>query len=368
MRAYELFIPGPVQLSPAVAEALAGPLMPHYGPVWTEEVYHPVLTALQRVFQTAGDVFVLPSSGSGAIESVFCSLSDPGRSVGILRNGFFGRRLGDIARHYFPSVVECELPRGEPITAEVAERFLAEHPELSVVAMVHAETFTGVANDVQAVAAVVKGAGRTFIVDAVSSLGAMNLEVDGWGIDLCVSASQKAVSAPPGLSFVAVSEGGYAAMPPRERIPGWYHNLRVWKDAITEWGAWHPYPVTLPVNLFYALKAALDEIIEEGLGECFARHRATGEHVRRRLREMGARMYCAPEGFEADTVTAFVLPEPFRSPELLAFLRDERGMLITGGPPEDKDSVSRIGHMGYAARPEVMDRVLDGVAEFLGGG
>lgn len=366
MEPYELFIPGPVQLSPAVAEALSRPLIPHYGAEWVEGVYQPVLAALKRVFQTTGDVVVLPSSGSGAIESVFCSLADGERTVAIFRNGFFGQRLRNIAGHYFERIVECERPRGEPITAEVAEAFLAEHPDVSIVAMVHGETFTGVANDVKGVAGVVKSSERVLIVDAISTLGAVNVDVDGWEIDLCISASQKGVSAPPGLSFVTVSETGYAFMPPRERIPGWYHNLRVWKEAITEWGAWHPYPVTLPVNLFFALQVALDGILAEGLAGVFARHEATARHVRRRLGEMGCEMFAAPPGGELDTVTAFVLPDRFRSPQLQAYLHDERGMLIAGGPPECKQAASRIGHMGHAARPETMDRVLDAIQEFLG--
>ncbi len=365
MKNYLMCTPGPVQISPAAYKALVDPQIPHYGMEWIDTIYNPVQKGLHKLFQTKNDIFTIPSSGSGAIESAFCSLASKDKTVAIFSNGFFGDRMVLIAKAYFGKVLNCSVEYSQAISPEVVSDFLNKHPEVSIVGIVHGETSTGVANDITEISKTVKEKERVLIVDAVATLGGMDVNVDELNIDFCMSASQKGVSASPGLSFISVSDFGYNAMPDREEIPGWYHNLRVWKDAIDEWGVWHPFPVTLPVNVFYSLKKSLDEIHAEGMQNCFERHTRVSAYFRERIQELGATLFCTTPGAEMETVTSFLVPEKCTSPNLLSFLKEEKEILIAGGHAKNKDRMSRVGHMGYNAREEVMDKVLDGIQEFF---
>jgi alanine-glyoxylate transaminase/serine-glyoxylate transaminase/serine-pyruvate transaminase len=204
-----------------------------------------------------------------------------------------------------------------------------------------------------------------FIVDAISTLAGMPLDVDRLGIDFCVSASQKALGAPPGLATVSVSERGFLAMPPEEQIHSWYLNLRTWAWYEKEWGDWHPYPITLPVNLFLALKKAMELVLAEGLEKVWERHRKLSQELQDALLKLGIPLFIADKEHRSYTVTAALLPEGLQSEDLLRFLREEYGILIAGGVGPLRKRIFRIGHMGYSAQSWLVNRVIAGIARFL---
>jgi alanine-glyoxylate transaminase/serine-glyoxylate transaminase/serine-pyruvate transaminase len=194
-----------------------------------------------------------------------------------------------------------------------------------------------------------------FMVDAVSSLAIESLSMDEWEIDICVSASQKGLESPPGLGIVAVGAKGWERI---EQVssPGWYLNLKVWREYAERWKAWHPHPVTHAVNNVRALRVGLERILAEGLERRFDRHREVTERLRRELREIHLEPYI-PDEIASHGVTAVLGPEG-RIDELLLHLRDRHGLLLAGSLGSTKGKVFRIGHMGPGATDEAVETVI----------
>jgi alanine-glyoxylate transaminase/serine-glyoxylate transaminase/serine-pyruvate transaminase len=254
MKKLRLMIPGPVELAPEVLALMAEPMVAHYGEEWTA-FYKETIALLKRVFQTEGGVFLLPGSGSAGLDAAFGSTVFPDGKVLIPQNGFFGERLEEIVRTYTPNVQALRFSLGQPIELKAVETVLQkEHFE--VVAAVHCETSTGVLNPIRELSKLCQHYGALFIVDAISSLAIESLKMDAWGIDLCVSASQKGLEAPPGLGLVAVGTKGWERVE-QVNSPGWYLNLKTWKDYEEKWGDWHPHPVTQAVNNIKALRLGM---------------------------------------------------------------------------------------------------------------
>ena len=361
MKRLKLMVPGPIELDGEVLREMARPLLPHYGEEWLE-IYNETLRALKRVFQTDQDIFLIPGSGSAGLEAAIGSLVGDGSRALILSNGFFGERLAAVARAYTSNVqvITGELDR--PIPPErLGEALRAE--EVKLVAAVHCETSTGVLNPIRDYGELCRQHGAILVVDAISSLGGMELRFDEWGLGICVSASQKGLEAPPGLALVAISQAAWAQIT-RSSSPGWYLNLRTWREFAARWADWHPYPVTLPISLVFALKRSLENILDEGLADRFARHARWAALLRRGLKNLGFELF-APEGYHANTVTTALSNSVITAEELIRFLREEQGILIGGGIDELRGKVFRIGHMGPQATPEMILPLLWGIEEAL---
>jgi len=353
MEKLRLMIPGPIELAPEVLAPMAEPLVAHYGEEWTA-FYKETLGHLRKVFRTEGDIFLFPGSGSAGLDMTLGSTLFPDGKVLIPRNGFFGERLEEIARTYTSNVRAIKFPTGQPIDLEVIEGFLQkEHFE--VVAAVHCETSTGVLNPIRELSKLCQHYGALFIVDAISSLAIEPLKMDAWGIDLCVSASQKGLESPPGLGLVVVGKAAWKWINQVES-PGWYLNLKVWKEYEKKWGNWHPHPVTHAVNNVRALRVGVERILAEGLERRFARHRSITERLRRELREIHLEPY-VPDEIASHGVTAVLGPEGHID-ELLLHLRDRHRLLLAGSLGSIKGKVFRIGHMGPGATDEAVETVI----------
>ena len=341
----KLMIPGPVQPDDDVLAVMGQPVQAHYGPAWTE-LYNDTTRMLAQVFATTGAVHLLVGPGSAGLDACLGSAAATGQTVIIGINGFFGQRLQVIAESYGLRVVPVTAEWGQPLDPRDFETALAQHPEAALVAVVHVETSTTIVNPIQAIGAIVRAHHGTYLVDAVSSLGGVPLEMDAWHIDLCASASQKCLGAPPGLAPVAVGPRGWEAI---DRVPdkghGWYLNLRVWRQYALEWGNWHPFPVTLATNNVLALRASLRKLLAEGLGRRQARYQALALRLRRGLRSIGLEPY-TPDALMAPVVTAAYGPPGVPTSKLIAYMADTHHIKLAGGMGEQlKDRVFRIGHM-----------------------
>jgi alanine-glyoxylate transaminase/serine-glyoxylate transaminase/serine-pyruvate transaminase len=360
----KLMIPGPVQPDDDVLAAMGQPVQAHYGPAWTA-LYHDTTRALAQVFGTAGDVHLLVGSGSAGLDACLGSAAATGQTVIIGVNGFFGQRLQAIAESYGLQVVPVHAPWGQPLDPAGFEAALQQHPEAALVAVVHIETSTTIVNPIQAIGAIVRAHDNYYLVDAVSSLGGVPLEMDAWHIDLCASASQKCLGAPPGLAPVAVGVRGWEAI---DRVPakghGWYLNLSVWRQYAVEWGDWHPFPITLATNVL-ALRASLQTLLAEGLGPRLERYQALALRLRRGLRAIGLEPY-TPDALLAPVVTAAYGPPGVPTSRLVAYLADVHGLKIAGGMGDLKDRVFRIGHMAANLTPADIDDVVAKLAQFPG--
>ena len=353
MKNLRLMIPGPVDVDPDILAAMAEPMVPHYGKEWTE-FYYETSRLLQKIFHTAGDMFIFAGSGSAGLDATFAATIFPDGKLLIPKNGFFGERLEEIARTYSSQVQTLEFSIGQQIDLDRLEDTLRRE-QFDALAIVHCETSIGMLTPIQDVAKLCQKYGVLCIVDAVSSLAIEPLEMDAWGIDICVSASQKGLESPPGLGLAAVGKNAWKRI---EQVdsPGWFLNFKIWKAYEKKWGDWHPQPITHAVNNVKALRKGIDRILAEGFETRFQRHRECTRQLRQGLQKRGFELL-VPDHFASHGVTSAKDPQN-KVGELLAYIREEQGIALAGSLGELKGKVFRVGHMGNGATEEAINMVL----------
>jgi serine---pyruvate transaminase len=334
-----LFTPGPTPVPPEVLAAAAAPPIHHRGPDF-KELLARTLERLKRICRTENDVVLFTASGTGAFESAVVNLLSPGERVLAVSAGEFGERWAKLAGAYGCDVETLAYEWGETPRSEDLERRL-EETGAQVVFLVHSETSTGVVVDVQAFAAVAKDAGAMLVVDAVSSLGAVPLETDDWGVDVVVSGSQKALMAPPGLSLAAVSPTAWERCE-RASLPRFYFDWRNYRKGLASLSP----PFTPAVANVAALDVALGLLLEEGLEAAFARHAALGRACREGAKAMGLELF-SPDEERSAVVTAILTPEEADAQALVLALRERFGITVAGGHGDLASRLFRIGHIGW---------------------
>jgi alanine-glyoxylate transaminase/serine-glyoxylate transaminase/serine-pyruvate transaminase len=360
----KLFIPGPCDIDDDVLEVMREPVRRSHGAEWLVDL-NETLGLLKSVFRTAADMFIVPGPGSAALDMALGSLASPGDKIIVGHNGFFGERLAFIGECCGLDVVRFGAAAGKPLHPEDLEETLSAHPDAMVVALVHHETTTTVLNPLREMAALVRKAGRVLVVDAVSSLGGEALPVDDWGVDICVTASNKCLEAPPGLSLISVDRRAWELVNERPTAShGWYLDLKTWRWYAENWGSWHPAPVTMPTNLILALRASLRKISAVGLDAHIAKHKRACLAVRSGLRELGFKMF-VPDEYAAATATGVLPGEGFAVGDLIQWLAAERGIYVGGGIGEMSGKIFRVGHLGKATTREYLAEFLAAAADFL---
>jgi serine---pyruvate transaminase len=334
-----LFTPGPTPVPPEVLAAAAAPPIHHRGPDF-KELLARTLERLKQVCRTEHDVVLFTASGTGAFESAVVNLLSPGERVLAVSAGEFGERWAKLAGAYGCDVETLAYEWGETPRPDDLERRLAE-TGAEIVFLVHSETSTGVVADVQAFAAAAREAGAMLVVDAVSSLGAVPLETDEWGVDVVVSGSQKALMTPPGLSLVAVSPSAWERCE-RATLPRFYFDWRRYRKGLASLSP----PFTPAVATVAALDVALGLLLEEGLEAAFARHAALGRACREGAKAMGLELF-SPDEERSAVVTAILTPEEADARALVLALRDRFGITVAGGHGELASRLFRIGHIGW---------------------
>ncbi len=333
-----LFTPGPTPVPPEVLAALGEPVVHHRGPDY-RELFRRCLERLAAVCRTAGDVLLFTSSGTGAMESAVANLCSPGDRVVVVSAGAFGERWRQLAGAYGCDVQTVAYEWGETPRADDLAAKLAEIGGAKAVFLTHSETSTGVVCDVQALAAAARNAGSLVVVDGVSSLGAVPLEPDAWGIDVVASGSQKALMTPPGLGLVTVSEAAWGAL---GTSPRFYYDWEKTRSGQAKLDS----PFTPAVSLVRALDVALGLLLEEGLEAAFERHVRLGRACREGAKAMGLELF-SPDEDRSAVVTGILTPEGVDAVEMRLALRDRYGITVAGGHGDLKNRLFRIGHIGY---------------------
>jgi aspartate aminotransferase-like enzyme len=336
-----LLTPGPTPVPPAVLAALAEPVVHHRGRDF-KAIYERCLARLHDVYRTDHDVLLFTNSGTGAFESAVANLTSPGDRALVLSSGNFGERWASMAKSFAADVVHVRLAWGEVPEADDLRTALSAEGEVRVVYLVHSETSTGVVSDIQALAAVAKEAGALVVVDAVSSLGAVPVETDAWGLDVVVSGSQKALMCPPGLGFVSVSPAALETAS-RATSPRYVLDWERTRAAQAKLDA----PFTPAVSLVKALDVALGLLLEEGLEAGFERHARLGRACRAGVKAMGLELF-SPDDDRSAVVTAIRMPESIDSTAVVGTLRDRFGITVANGQGELKGKIVRIGHIGWS--------------------
>jgi len=347
-RKLRLMIPGPTPVPPEVSEAMARPMIGHRSKDFAA-VIERLTGKLQQVLQTKNEVFILTSSGTGGLEAAVANTVNPGDRVLALVGGKFGERFRDLARIYGAEVIELAFEWGRAYDLEQVRERLAADPEIKVVLATQNETSTGVVNDIAALAAIVRDHQAILCVDAVSGLGGIELKTDEWGVDIVVTASQKALMTPPGLAVVSVSEKAWARIA-QCRSPRYYFSLEAARKSLAKWNTAY----TPGVSLFFGLEAALDLMLAEGLDNVYARHRLLGRAARAGVRALGLELLPVEEAACSPVVTAVKAPAGMNADDLRKLLLDRYGILFAGGQAQLKGKIFRIAHMGYADRLDVL--------------
>ena len=345
----KLMIPGPTEVSPAVLEQLAKPIRHHYGPDFVA-LYFEVVAKLKTGFQTQADLFVLAATSSAAMEIALSHAAQPGEKVLICRNGFFGERFTEMAEYHELSVVAVASPYGPPVDPAAVAAVLAEHPDITAVALVHNESSTAVETGLKPILDLTRARGILSVVDAVSSLGGADVPTDGLGSDFFVSGSQKCLAAPAGVSFGSVSQQAWQAIARREKpVRAWYLNLENLRAYRQKWQDWHPQgPNTAPVSLYLALNQALDELLAEGLAARFARQIRVRDAFRSSMRAMGLSLF-TDDSCASKTLTAVRMPEGIDGSVLLDRVLRRHDILLAGGIGPLASQLIRVGHMAWTA-------------------
>lgn len=343
-------LPGPTPLPPPVVAALGREMIPHRGPAF-RALYRETLAMAKAVHRTDGDVLTWAATGSAGWEAAIVNLLSPGDPVLAAVNGDFGVRFARVATRFGLDVRRLDRPWGEPVLPEHLRAALTANPDVKAVLLVHNETSTGVTNPVRELAAVVRDHGALVVVDAVSSAGALPLEVDAWGLDFVLSGSQKAWMCPPGLLIVAIGGRSWSAYE-QARFPRFYWDIGEGKK-MADAGM---TPTTPPLSGIFAYHAALEMIVSEGIDRVWERHRRLGALTRAGIADAGLPLF-AEEGFQSNTVTAFRPPSGVTSSEMLALLRQEFGVEAQGGQGDLADALLRLGHMGWVHEPEMRHAV-----------
>jgi alanine-glyoxylate transaminase/serine-glyoxylate transaminase/serine-pyruvate transaminase len=319
---------------------------------------------LRTAFGTQNEVLLLVGSGSAGLDAAIGSLTRAAERVVVGVNGYFGRRIADIARSHGCRVDEVQAEWGSPLDPAAVEASLVGEPVAAAVVVVHVETSTGVVNPVPAIARIAEAHGAAIVVDAISSLGGMEIAMDEWGVDVCVAASQKCLGGPPGLAPVAVADRAWERIARAGARPGWYLDLGTWREfAVSGWSA-HPSPVTVPTNAVRALLQGLRELADEGISQRARRFAGLGERLRDGLRSTGT----APLADEADSAPVVTAARSFPgvpSSEIVAHVERAHGIRIAGGGIGPlQDSVFRIGHMASGTSPDDIDDVVAAIGSF----
>ncbi|MBP1655760.1 MAG: aminotransferase [Bacteroidetes bacterium] len=318
---------------------MAAPLVHHRHPEF-RELFARVQENLRYVFQTSERVVTLVSSGTGAMEACIVNLLSAGDTIITVNGGKFGARWGEIARQYGVPVVELKVPWGEAVQPVRILEALQNHPGVKAVYLTHSETSTGAATDLQAISATVHEHSDALVcVDGITSVGAHELRFDAWGIDACVTGSQKGLMIPPGLAFVALSQKARAAME-RATLPRFYFDLRrALAAAETNDTPWTP-----AIALVAALDLALAHMKEEGMDRIWERHKRLALGLRAGIEALGLRLFSDSPSY---AVTPVWLPEGMSWKHFQSALKTENGVTIAGGQGEFTGRIFRIAHLGY---------------------
>ncbi|WKZ37889.1 MAG: alanine--glyoxylate aminotransferase family protein [Anaerolineales bacterium] len=353
--------PGPSMVSSRVLRAMAHPLLGHLDPKFIE-LMKEVQELLRYTFQTTNGM-TLPVSGTGSagMEATVANLLEPGDSILIAVNGYFGERLVDMAGRYGATVHRLDKPWGEAATPEEVNAALKAHPA-KVVAVVHAETSTGAMTPLEGMAEVVHKHGALLLVDCVTSLGGIPLKIDDWGIDIAYSGTQKCLSCPPGLSPVTVGPRAREAFHHRKtKVANWYLDLTMLDQY---WGDDRTYHHTAPISMNFALREALRLVQEEGLEARHQRHCENSRLLWDGLEELDLRLI-VPEQHRLPTLTTVAIPDGVNDAEIRKRLLEEYNIEIAGGLGAFKGKAWRIGLMGHSSRKENVTLLLSALAQLL---
>jgi len=349
-----LMIPGPTEVAPDILRGMSAPVPAHYMDEWLQ-LYGDTLRLLRELLYTKSDAFIMTGSGSVALEGAMCSLVEPGDRV--IADEIFA----DYARLYGAKVVDVTPIPGEAIDPALIQKKMREEKDVKIVAILHNVTSTAVTHPIDQIGEIVDKEGAVFVIDAISSIGGVEIRTDDWHVDVVGSGSQKALGVPPGIAPVTVGKKAWDKIENRKQpIRGVYMNfLRYKKPPIDPEWKWHPTPATPATTLIRALYESLRKIHNEGLEKVFKRHEVAARAMRAGVKAAHLKLLVRNEKYASNTVTAIVWPQGYDYAKFWRTLYDRYNVMV-GNPPEQSPHASedkryfRVGHMGNTASPNYL--------------
>ncbi len=342
----ELRIPGPTPCPAEVLQAMTKQMINHRGEEF-QGILRDVTDKLKQLFQTKNDVFLLTGSGTGGLEATIVNTLSPGDKVLSVSNGVFGERFATIAQRFGAEVIPLRFEWGKAADADAVRKALQTEPNIKAVLVTHNETSTGVTNDLASISSVVKEFDKLLLVDAISSLGSINLPVDEWHCDVVVTGSQKGWMVPPGLAMVSVSQEAWQAHADA-RMPYFYWDFSQAKNYLEKGQT----PWTPSITIVFTLSVSLEMMLKEGLPNIIARHARVGKAARDGVKSLGLSLF-AEEDYASNTVTSVSSSDGLDTKKLLQILREEHQVVLGGGQQKLDGRIFRIGHLGWVTEDDI---------------
>ena len=357
-----MMTPGPSSMHPRVYRAMATPLVGHLDP-WFRGLMDETQELLRRIFRTENRItFPISASGSGGIEASVLNPLEEGDDALICVNGAFSERMAIIAERTPARVTRVEAPIGRPVDPEDVRR-AGKGKKVKIVGLAHGETSTGVVTSLDAFRKVADELGAMLVVDTVATLAGLPLNVDKQRLDICFSGTQKAISAPPGMSPITVSPRTEEVLRSRKtKVQSWYFDLT---SAMNYWGKERLYHHTPPISLIYGLREAMRIVLEEGLEARWERHRRNQLALVAGIEAMGLELFVKNPADRLPTVTAVAIPQGISDEKVRNQLLDEFNIEVAGGIGPTKGKIWRIGLMGYVSQQQNVLLVLAALEKIL---
>lgn len=348
-----LMIPGPTPVPESVLLDMAKHPIGHRSSEFSK-ILEKVYSNLKLIFETKNDVFIYTSSGTGAMEAAISNLVNEGDKVLSLVIGNFGQRWAKIAEAFGADVETISMPYGQAINPkDLKERLDKDtNKEIKLVTITHNETSTGVTNDLKTLCQIIKDHGALSVVDGVTSVCAMPLKMDEWGIDVLVSGSQKGFMIPPGLAFLSASDKAFEVHKQCKRS-GFYFNWDAYKKSVNA----NSTPYTPAVNLFVALDTALDMILKDGLENMQTRHKKHSCALRAAIKAIGLKPFIEDENIASCAITSILPPDGISVPDIRSTLKNDFDIVVANGQNDLKDKIFRMGTLGFVCDRDVLASV-----------
>ncbi|HED23703.1 MAG TPA: alanine--glyoxylate aminotransferase family protein [Firmicutes bacterium] len=360
-----LNIPGPSELPLEVLHALGTQMVANRGDDRFSRALEEIVKSTQEIMNTKNEILLFTSSGTGGMESAIVNTLSPGDDILVCINGEFGSRFALIAEKFGVEIHRTESGWGKPINLDaVQEKLVEDHnKKIKAVFAIHNETSTGVLNDLEKLGSMVRRHGALFVVDAVSSVGAVEFRADQWHVDVAVTASQKGLMAPPGLSLICVSDKVWKAAE-EAKMPRYYWDYRLARGLFGKTrgvpdSQLPGIPITPSIALIFALQKSLALLKKEGLANVYRRHRKISKALRAGVKALGLQLI-ADESFASPTVTVVLLPDELKGEEARQILREKYNIVIAPGQKKLHQNGIRIGHIGYMDLKDII-AVLTGL-------
>jgi aspartate aminotransferase-like enzyme len=337
---------------------MAWQMVNHRGPEFHQMLFD-VTEDLKKIFQTRNDILLLTGSGTGGLEAAVTNTFSPGDKVLSVSIGVFGDRFAGIARQFGADVISLKVEWGKAADPEAVKKAIKDNPGVKAVLVTHNETSTGVTNDLGAISKVVKDADKLLIVDAISSLGSINLPVDDWRCDVVVTASQKGWMVPPGMAMVSFSPAAWQAHA-EAKMPRFYWDFTRAKKNFKEK---KENPWTPAISIVYAFTVALKMMLKEGMNNIFDRQARIGQMTRDGIKKLGLPLF-AEESHASNTVTSVGIPEGLDGKKLRQILREKYKVVLAGGQQTLDGKIFRIGHLGMVDEKDIKE-ILTAIQKVL---